>query len=264
MTSSSGSSTSMKLDASWTRCASGWGVCAVVASREDPAHRVRTVCGGTPPASRVRQAGNLQLPWLHLRVRQDSIGQIPDQTEHPAGSHASEAAGDQGEAAPVHARADPRSGEMAETGRPRLLQLLRSTDQRPCTRSIPAPCHRPLAAHATATQPKGSDHVGTDDAAGGRLAPETDYPSSLAKRPLCRQAPEVGAVCGKAARTALCGGREVTRVPTASREKAKLLRCMSPKVAAWPPRGPLWPRSPGFPSCLPSGPTRCGNGWLPV
>jgi hypothetical protein len=29
--------------------------------------------------------------------------------------------------------------------------------------------------------------------------------------------PEVGAVCGKAARTDLCGGREVTRVPTATR-----------------------------------------------
>ena len=28
--------------------------------------------------------------------------------------------------------------------------------------------------------------------------------------------PEVGAVCGKAARTDLCGGREVTRVPTAT------------------------------------------------
>ena len=28
--------------------------------------------------------------------------------------------------------------------------------------------------------------------------------------------PEVGAVCGKAARTDLCGGREVTRVPTAN------------------------------------------------
>jgi hypothetical protein len=26
----------------------------------------------------------------------------------------------------------------------------------------------------------------------------------------------VGAVCGKAARTDLCGGREVTRVPTAN------------------------------------------------
>jgi hypothetical protein len=32
---------------------------------------------------------------------------------------------------------------------------------------------------------------------------------------ICRHAPEVGAVCGKAARTDLCGGREVTRVPTA-------------------------------------------------
>src|SRR5262249_3528844 len=29
--------------------------------------------------------------------------------------------------------------------------------------------------------------------------------------------PEVGAVCGKAARTDLCGGRGVTRVPTATR-----------------------------------------------
>ena len=30
--------------------------------------------------------------------------------------------------------------------------------------------------------------------------------------------PEVGAVCGKAACTDLCGGREVTRVPTATRQ----------------------------------------------
>jgi hypothetical protein len=40
--------------------------------------------------------------------------------------------------------------------------------------------------------------------------------------------PEVGAVCGKAARTDLCGGREVTRVPTAKR--SYLLRCISPVV----------------------------------
>src|SRR5712691_1642352 len=31
--------------------------------------------------------------------------------------------------------------------------------------------------------------------------------------------PEVGAVCGKAARTDLCGGRGVTRVPTATEAK---------------------------------------------
>ena len=36
--------------------------------------------------------------------------------------------------------------------------------------------------------------------------------------------PEVGAVCGKAARTDLGRGREVTRVPTA---KICLLQCMS-------------------------------------
>ena len=39
----------------------------------------------------------------------------------------------------------------------------------------------------------------------------------------CRHTPEVGAVCGKAACTDLCGGREVTRVPTAN---CALLRCV--------------------------------------
>ena len=34
-------------------------------------------------------------------------------------------------------------------------------------------------------------------------------------RALRRQTPEVGAVCPNWARTDLCGGREVTRVPTA-------------------------------------------------
>ena len=52
--------------------------------------------------------------------------------------------------------------------------------------------------------------------AGGHLDSETDHPSSLAERTLCRHTPEVGAVCGKAARTVLCGGRSVTGVPTAS------------------------------------------------
>jgi hypothetical protein len=41
--------------------------------------------------------------------------------------------------------------------------------------------------------------------------------------------PEVRAVCGKAARTDLGGGREVTRVPTA--KGCILLHCMSPQVA---------------------------------
>src|SRR5271166_4295505 len=42
--------------------------------------------------------------------------------------------------------------------------------------------------------------------------------------------PKVGTVCGKAARTGLCGGREVTRVPTAPKAPAKagaIRRCKS-------------------------------------
>src|SRR5260370_15816997 len=39
------------------------------------------------------------------------------------------------------------------------------------------------------------------------VAPQAANPSSLARQALCRSIPEVGAVCGKAASTDLCGGR---------------------------------------------------------
>src|SRR4029077_11535931 len=105
---------------------------------------------------------------------------------------------------------------MAGAGRWRLLQLPRRAEPRLCTARVPAPRHRYLAAHAAAAQPKGSDHVGTDDKAGERLAPETDHPSSMAERSLGSHSPEVGAVCGKVACTVLCGGRSVMSVPTAT------------------------------------------------
>src|SRR5580693_2541573 len=100
---------------------------------------------------------------------------------------------------------------MAGPSRPRLLQLPRGADQCRRLACVPASCHRPLAARPATSQPKGSDHVGTDDAAGGRLAPETAHPSPLAERALCRHTPEVGAVCEQAARTDLCGGRAMKR-----------------------------------------------------
>src|SRR5947199_1479993 len=136
---------------------------------------------------------------------------MPDQTEDPSGTHAGEAKGDQAGDATANAPADSQSGKMAGAGCPRLLQLSRSADQRSGTECVPASCDRPLAARAAASQPEGSDDVGTDDAAGGCLASETDHPSSLAERSLCRHTPEVGAVCGKAARTDLCGGRAMKR-----------------------------------------------------
>jgi hypothetical protein len=62
--------------------------------------------------------------------------------------------------------------------------------------------------------------------------------------------PEVGAVCGKAASTVLCGGREVTRVPTASRQLLHLL------AAGY---GPL--RDGRHSHAQPSLSGHCGHGW---
>jgi hypothetical protein len=49
----------------------------------------------------------------------------------------------------------------------------------------------------------------------GRATPQAEDPAPLAAGPLCRQASEVEARCGSAARRVLCRGRGVTRVPTA-------------------------------------------------
>ena len=57
--------------------------------------------------------------------------------------------------------------------------------------------------------------MATNGPTGRCLSPSTAHPSSLAQRTLRRQTPEVGAECLSWARSDLCGGRGVTRVPTA-------------------------------------------------
>src|SRR5215216_5426212 len=56
------------------------------------------------------------------------------------------------------------------------------------------------------------------------MASTAANPPPLAQPAICRHAPEVGAVCGKSARTDLCGGREVTRVPTATKRRRECVR----------------------------------------
>src|ERR1700746_3816013 len=53
-----------------------------------------------------------------------------------------------------------------------------------------------------------------------RVAQALERIRKVASNPLCRHTPEVGAGCGKAARPDLCGGREATRVPTATSARA--------------------------------------------
>src|SRR5437764_8170090 len=169
-----------------------------------------------PQATRARQAGDLQLPGLHVHLRQIPGREIPDQTQDPPGPHEGEAAGDQGGAISAHALADPRAGEMAGSCRERLLQLPRGADELSCTRAVPRRDHSPLAASPESPQPEGGGLLGSDDRDSRRVSSTTAYPPSLARAAIRRSTPEVRAVCGKAARTDLCGGREVTRVPTAT------------------------------------------------
>src|ERR1700704_7208008 len=60
------------------------------------------------------------------------------------------------------------------------------------------------------------------------MASAITYHPPLAPTEIQRQIPSVGAVCGKVARTALCGGREVTCVPTAT---AWYKACVSKKLS---------------------------------
>src|SRR5262245_47283267 len=90
-----------------------------------------------------------------------------------------------------------------------------------------------MATHAAAAKSEGLHDQGTDRAVGQRLAPKTAHPSPLARCALCCQTPKAGAVCPNWARTVLCGGREVTRVPTAIQGQE---RRISPFAT-----GPLFP-----------------------
>src|SRR5271168_612714 len=72
-----------------------------------------------------------------------------------------------------------------------------------------------LATRLAPAQPEGPDDMGDGGQAGGTLAPQAPDIPSLAVSTLPRQTPKVGAVCGNAARTVLCGGRAAMSVPTA-------------------------------------------------
>src|SRR5258708_2430815 len=105
---------------------------------------------------------------------------------------------------------------MAETGRYRILQLLRGADQQTSACSIPRRAHPRLAENTSTTQPAGYRHLGTNAGDRPYLASPAAYPPPLAQSALRRHSPKVGAVCGKAARTVLCGGRSVMGVPTST------------------------------------------------
>src|SRR6202048_4608443 len=136
---------------------------------------------------------DLHLPGLHLYLQQNSSGQIPNQTEVPAGPHAGKAASHQTGIATEHASADSPAGKMVAAGRHRLLQLPTGADKQLVTVRVPIPRYQSLAANAAVAEPKRWDDLGADQAVGRPLAPETANPSSVARESLRRQPPTGGA-----------------------------------------------------------------------
>lgn len=85
--------------------------------------------------------------------------------------------------------------------------------------------------------------AGTKGNAGQQSTSRTPSRTSVSQaleriRQVCRHSPEVGAVCGKAARTVLCGGRSAMSVPTAIGQRAH--RSLSAEADC---SSPNWSRS---------------------
>jgi group II intron reverse transcriptase/maturase len=112
-----------------------------------------------------------------------------------------------------------RTGRVARVGGPGLQCLPRRAHKHARSVGVPASCRRTLATRLAPAQPEGPDDMDDGGQAGGTLAPQAPDIPSLAVSTLPRQTPTVGAVCGNAARTVLCGGRAVMRVPTAIQTK---------------------------------------------
>lgn len=177
--------------------------------------------------------------WVHVHLRQVSAWGIPAPPQDTGRPHAGEASGDQGAVAWPHARRRPRTGAMAEGGGHGILRISRGAHELAGTACVPISRHGTLAAHASATQSEGQSDVGSHDEDRCCMAAVAPSPSSMAKRAICRQTPEVGAQRVNCARWDLCGGRPAMGVPTAI-TPAKTEFCRADYVALYNHQLPQW------------------------
>ena len=137
--------------------------------------------GGQTQAARAWQAGDLQLPWLYLHLRQSRRGKFLLKRKTRSDRVQAQAGGGQGGIAAAQAPANPRTGEVAGACRSRVLQLPCSADKHCRHSGSSATMSRTLATYAPAAQARRMTRHGPDEEAGRRLPPETAYPSSLAR-----------------------------------------------------------------------------------
>src|SRR5687768_2518425 len=104
---------------------------------------------------------------------------------------------------------------MAQIGRARVFQLPCGAGQYADPRDLPATGHPTLAETALPAKSESPPALAAPQTLDPTLDSHPTHPASVSERPLRRHASEVRAVCGSAARTALCGGCRVTGIPTA-------------------------------------------------
>ena len=156
-----------------------------------------------------------ELPWLHPHLWALTEGTLPAPETVAPRPLARQAARNQGERVATSACADRGAGQLAETCRDRLVRLSRRAGQWSIAPRLPGWRDLALAARAAAPWPARQNLLESDHDTCQPLAPTTAHPSSLARPTFCRHTSKVGAVCLNRARTVLCGGRAVMRVPTA-------------------------------------------------
>src|SRR5215469_9053412 len=86
---------------------------------------------------------------------------------------------------------------MAEAGRGWLLRIPRSADELGRAGCLPDRGSPSLVVDTWTPQRERTSQLGSNEEARCRLAPATSHPSPLAKPEICRQPPEVRAVCIK-------------------------------------------------------------------
>ena len=142
---------------------------------------------------------------------------VPGEAQDGAEADGGEAASDWGRAASADARAERGTGRLAPTGGGGILQLPRGAGQPAGAALVSTGGRAALAARAAAAQPAELSALGGFPAVVAAVCALAQCASWLSYGAICGHLSEIGAVCGKAARTDLCGGRRATVVPTATR-----------------------------------------------
>ena len=150
------------------------------------------------------------------------LGDLFDLAEADGG----EATSDWSPAAAADARAERGARTLAAKGAGGVLQLPRRAGQHAGDALVSTASGATLASGVEAAQPAELPAMGGFLAVVDPVRPLAQCAPSVSLGSICRHLSEIGAVCGKAACTDLCGGRRVTAVPTATRVGTPADACM--------------------------------------